>query len=179
VNDPFDPDDDLGNKSAQGFDFWRDYYGEYICTRADISLQVYNQSDKVGITAYLLPSQGNVVPLVVGTSPIDYITNLPNVRYKTAGPIGSGRYRAYLRHKWTSVYNKAVGKRGEQWEGTSWGAATNASPGSRPAIFIWAGTQSGNPNTQGASMLAEYKLTVNYHVKFFARKLTPELDDPE
>lgn len=178
-NDPFDPDPDLGNLSAQGFDFWRDYYGSYICTSARVTVDFYNQNNSQGLTGYLLVSEGLLGPSIVGTTPVDYLQNLPNIKWRNMGPTNSGRYKCRLSNIASTRRVRAATNRGTYWEDTAWSAATNASPSTRPLIYIIAGTQTGGPNSTGATLACEWKATITYNVRFYNRKLTPETQDPE
>lgn len=184
-NDPFDPDPDVGNKFAQGFDYFRDFYQSYIVVKAKIRVdwtnlgRIDSSTSPWGTTAYVLPQLGGTVQAITNLSPVDYIQNLPRIKWRTMSAPGANKQRCSIRHEWTLRKDQAALNRGNFWEGSNWAANTTGSPVNRRALYLVLGTANGAGNTSEAILSAQYKLTILYYCRFYGRKVTPELDDPE
>lgn len=177
LNDPYDPNNNLANASAQGFDFWRDYYKKYIVTKSKWTVHFHAQS-AYWWNVYALPTMGDGTNAIVSTSVSQYTKNLPYVKYTTIGPITSIDQTKTLNGTWTLAGDQAALGRGKYWEESDWSASTTASPATRRALNIF--SQTAADTQAGANyQVALVSVTVTYYVRFYQRKQTPELEDPE
>lgn len=185
LNDPFDPDPSLGNASAQGFDYFRDYYGFYIVTRAKVKVDFYNlgteQYSGYAAVGYVLPQLGSTINAITDQSPVNYIQNVPRLKWKRMTAPGGGKSWCTIHHEWSIKKDQAATNRGHYWEGSEWAAQTNAGPAGsyRRGLYIFAGTENGAGNVAAVTRRILYKVTVIYYTRFYGRKVTPELEDPE
>jgi len=184
LNDPFDPDPDVANASAQGFDYFRDYYSQYFVASCTVIVEFSNLGEsangKYGCVGYVLPQFGSPFPSVLSTTPVNYIQNIPRIKWKRMSGPFAGRQNTRIKTSWSVKEDQgAPTGRGNFWEGTSWGAFTNASPAIRRPLHIILGTENGAGNLAADAITAQYKVTVIYNCRFYTRKNTPELEDPE
>lgn len=184
VNDPYDPDPDLANSSAQGFDYFRDYYNFWICTKSKIRVEfnnigiAQNQNSPWGAVGYVLPQFGGS-PNIVAQSPVNYVQNLPRIKWVSLSGPGAGKSKGVVRHEWTLVKDQGAQNRSNTWEYSAWSAAINGSPTNRRVLYLAAGTANGAGNVTELQQVIQYKVTIVYYTRFYARKPTAELEDPE
>jgi len=176
LNDPFDPDPDLGNFSAQGFDFWRDYYNNYIVSRSSVTVKVTGLSSFPSYAA-IMPQCGTSLPAVTGATGLQYWQNLPRVRYRWINPAGANKQTVTLKTGWSIKKDAGYQNRSATFETSGWSAATNASPIQRRQLNFWLSTVINN--TLGADTGFHCTVRFVYHCRFYGRKATPELLDPE
>lgn len=177
MNDPYDPDPNVGNDSAQGFDFWRDYYFNYIVTRADIEVTFTNHNTFNGAVGYVQPQFQNQPVGLLGTTPLQTIRNYPRLRWVTMGSAGANNAVRRVRTSWSIRKDAAWLPRSSVWEGSGYSAGTAASPANRRQLNIWIGTDNGlGANT---SVIVDAVAKITYYCRFYNRKNTPEVLDPE
>jgi len=178
VNDPFDPDFGIGNDAAQGFDFWRDYYNNYIVTRADIRVKFQNNSQVRGLIGYVQPQYGTGPIGLLNGSPINTIQAFPRMRFCTMSQASAGRNIKVIKTNWSIRKDGAWLPRSNTWETSGFSAGVSSSPANRRQVNIWIGTDNGVANS-GQILSASVIVQCIYHCRFYNRRNTPELLDPE
>lgn len=181
-NSPFDPDAVVGNASAQGFDYFRDYYQNYIVTRSKIIVKFRNIANAYFRCA-VVPVYGQTTQLPPAServnSEIMQVTNLPHIKWKTIGWPNGTKSVCTVGNSWNIWKDQGLDStRGDSFERSTFAATTSESPVSIRAYNIIMQTTTGAAFPD-AALAAYLSVTVTYHTKFYGRKQTAEIVDPE
>lgn len=177
LNSPYDPDSTLGNAAAQGFDYFRDYYNEYIVTKSKWKVRFMNESPYNYVNCYVWPEQGGSVPSVNNVTKVEVLKNTPNMKWACAGPITGKKSVATVKGSWSINRDRGVGPRALFWEGSSYSAGVAANPTTTRSLYMWLGMATETGDT--GSIKYHVEVTVKYWVKFYSRKNGPENVDPD
>lgn len=179
LNNPYDPDSSLGNVSAQGFDYFRDYYARYMVYKAKAYIKFLNSSDNFW-TVFAVPQMGGSnFSVNVASADVNQVLGVPYIKYKNIGPATGSNNVKKIVCSWSISEDQAVNGRGNAYEYSStFDATVSSAPSAQRQLYIGIMSSNGQPfGTATAIMNAQ--VTIVYYTKFFPRKATPESTDPE
>jgi len=131
---------------------------------------------ELGTIVFGMGQYGPNTPAVTDLSPLQFICNLPRIKYKYIGTVGDGIKKRMV-VKWSIKKDAAYQNRSLVWEGSGYSAVTTGSPSIVRNLFIANTLDTGVIVPRNVATAA--KITLIQKVRFYGRKQTPELEDPE